>query len=450
MKFHRGLLAACLMSLAEIGASGQTGNSLSLSQAVGIALESQPLMRSAQLGVNLADQRIAEARAGRMPAVRITETMTRGNNPVFVFGSLLEQARFGPQNLSLPALNNPQSITNLRTAISASVPAFDGMKTSARIAQSSIVRDQAVLQMRFAEQRVRFEIIRDYFGVLVAKAGRQVTDEAVRTAESDVKRARDRLDAGLGVQSEMLAAEVQLAEFKQQQIQSEGNVATASVILNVAIGSAPQAQYSLTGELLRKRFIVAGQEELVHRAMINRSDYAQANSAIQLTERRVSERRGDYLPELNLFGSFGSSSPNVTSGSTDYSVGAGLTFNLFDAARASRLSQAHIEQNLAHTERDRLADQILVEVARAYHEYRAAEQQLEVAEATLSQAAEALRIIQDRYEAGLTNITDVLRAETALLRAKMNVVGSRHGHYVSYANVLMASGELNDVSAFEP
>ena len=86
----------------------------------------------------------------------------------------------------------------------------------------------------------------------------------------------------------------------------------------------------------------------------------------------------------------------------------------------------------------------------AYHGYRAAEQRLEVAEAALSQATEALRIIQDRYEEGLTTISDVLRAETALVRARMNVAASRYAHYAGYANVLLATGELDDVKAFGP
>jgi outer membrane protein len=445
-------LSAALMVLVAAAPDGvaQTRDSLSLSQAVGAALESNPLIRSARLGVDMADKRVAEAESARLPSVHISETITRGNNPVFVFGSLLEQSRFGPQNLSLPALNNPDPITNLRTSIAISAPVFNGLKTSTRISQSNIGLDQAVLQKRLAEQRVRFEVVRNYFGVLVASANRQVADDALRAAESDLKRARDRFDAGLAVQSDVLAASVQVAEFKQAQIQAGGDFITALTILNVSVGFPSQARHDLTGELLTKKFAPPPQEELVQRAMANRPDYMQAISAVQLREEQISERHGDYLPEVNLFGSFGSSGRNLVTGSTDYSIGAGLTFNLFDPGRGSRLSQAHVQRELAGVERDRVANQIVIDVAHAYQEFRVAEQQLEVAEASLGQAAEALRIIQERYLAGLTGITDVLRAETAFVRARTNVVASRHGHYVSYASVLLQAGELNDVTVFEP
>jgi outer membrane protein TolC len=71
-----------------------------------------------------------------------------------------------------------------------------------------------------------------------------------------------------------------------------------------------------------------------------------------------------------------------------------------------------------------------------------------VAEATLAQAVEALRIVQDRYQEGLTTITDVLRAQTALVSARMNVLESRHNQYVTYAAVLLSTGELTGAQAF--
>jgi outer membrane protein TolC len=427
----------------------QVPNDLSLSEAVAAALESQPLMRSAQLGLELAEERVAAARRERLPAVRITETITRGNNPVFVFGSLLEQARFGPENFFLPALNNPSPITNVRTAVSANIPLFDRRKTSTHIEQASITRDQAVLGRTMTEQRTRFDVIRAYLGVLVALASRDTAGEAVRMGESDLERTADRIEAGLAVESDRLAAQVQLAEFTRQKIDAEGNLATAFVTLNVAMGSPPETRRNLTVALMKKTLMLPEPEELVRRAMTSRPDYALANFAIEFAGRQIAERRGDYLPELNLFGTFGASGRNWGAGSTDYSLGAGLALNLFDPNRASRVTQAGIQQNLARMERDRVRDQIIVEVARAYHQYRASIQQLEVAEAALSQAAEALRIIQDRYETGLTTITDLLRAETAFVRARMNLTSATEAQYLGYANVLLVIGELTDVQAFE-
>jgi outer membrane protein TolC len=431
-------------------AAGQNPNALGLQQAVDSALETHPMMRAARLSMEQAGNRATEARAERVPKIRVSETLTRGNNPVFVFGSLLEQARFGAQNFALPALNNPQSTTNLRTVLSTSLPLFDGMRTSAHIDQASINRDQAGRQQQLAEQRVRFEVISDYFGLLVAETAVKVSGEAMRTAESDIQRARDRFDAGLAVQSDVLAAQVQLAEFKQQRIQAEGDAATALAALNISMGSPAGTQRTLTVELLKKKFDLAPLDDLVDRALRHRPDQRHAEGNIDLADRRIVERRSEYFPELGVFASLGSSGRSLFSGSADYSIGASASFNIFDRGRPARIGQALVDKRLAETERDRVADQIRLEVVRAYNRYRAAEEQVEVAEAALAQASEGLRIIQDRYQAGLTTITDVFRAETTLVRIRMAAVVSRRDHYLGYAAVLMSTGQLNDVSAFEP
>ena len=90
---------------------------LTLPSAVDSALKNNPLIRMTLSGREIADAQLREVRAGWLPLLQFSETFTRGNNPVFVFGSLLEQARFSQQNFRLPALNNSDPLSNFRTTI---------------------------------------------------------------------------------------------------------------------------------------------------------------------------------------------------------------------------------------------------------------------------------------------------------------------------------------------
>src|SRR6266540_2503158 len=74
---------------------------LTLPLAVEIAMRTNPLMRATAAGREIADAQAQEAKAGRFPLVQLSETWISGNNPVFVFGSLLEQGRFTQQNFNL-------------------------------------------------------------------------------------------------------------------------------------------------------------------------------------------------------------------------------------------------------------------------------------------------------------------------------------------------------------
>ena len=87
-------------------------------------------------------------------------------------------------------------------------------------------------------------------------------------------------------------------------------------------------------------------------------------------------------------------------------------------------------------------------MVRAYQQFISARERLQVVSQTTTQASEALRIVQERYREGLTTITEVLRAQLALVRARTDVLTARHDHYVAYANVLLATGRLKDVQQF--
>ena len=421
---------------------------LTLPVAIDIALRTNPLIRATTSGQELARAQIGEARAGRYPIVQFGETFARSNNPVFVFGSLLEQGRFGPQNFELNSLNSPDSLNNFRTSLLFRLPIFDQRHTSTRINQAELGRQQADTQTEIVRQQVRLEVLKAYYGMLVARAKKDAADEAATLAEADVKRSRDMFDTGIVVQSDLLAAEVQLAEFRQQQIQSEGDMTIAQAALNTALGLAVGTPQKVAGDLVEKSFNTASQEESIRLAMEHRPELARARLTGQSAREGVRGARGEFLPRLEAFGGFGVSGRNLAGGSFDYTVGASATFNLFDAGRKSRLAQAHAAEDVAAANQEHLASKIRFEVVSAYQQYISARERLKVASRVVEQAREALRIVQDRYQSGLTTITEVLRAETTFVRARMTLLSARYDHYVGYAGLLHSTGTLTDVQSF--
>jgi outer membrane protein len=441
-------------------ASGQTENpapavdqkeekSLALSRAVDLALQNNPRIRATRSGREMADAQLREAQGERWPLLQFNETYTRSNNPVFVFGSLLEQGRFGPQNFDIDSLNNPDALNNFRTAVNLKWPLFDQLQSSTRVAQARIGQEQAEYQKEMVDQRVRFEVIRAYYGVLVAQERKEVAAEAVRMAEAERKRIDDLFQSGLVVQSDLLSAQVQEAEFRQHQVQAEGDVVTAYALLNTVMGLPVETPQKVSGRLEKKYFPAARAEDLIGQALKHRPDYARVASAVRSKEEGVRGAKGNYLPRVDVFSSYGISGKDLSSGSSDYAIGAGLTFDLFDLSRGAKLDKARAAHSLASAEREELASQIRLDVVQAHQSYVTAGERLKVAADSVSQAREALRIVQDRYREGLTIITEVLRSETALVRSRLNLIAARYDYYLGYARILMTSGRLTDVQPFE-
>jgi outer membrane protein TolC len=444
----QSLIVNAQMNLPPPSAQSGLATDLTLPAAVDIALRTNPMVRATDSGRLIADAQLNEARAGKYPQLQVSETFTRSNNPVFVFGSLLEQGRFTASNFDLNALNDPGALTNVRTAVTLRLPVFDQRQTSTRIAQARIGREQADTQIDLVAQRIRFEVIKAYYGVLLARARVEVALEAVKMAQADIKRTRDLFETGVIVHADLLAAEVQLSEFRQQQIEAESELVTAQAALNTALGIPIEQARNVSGQLLERSFNVEGREELIRQALSSRPDYKRAALSVRSAGEQRRGARGERLPRVDTFASFGYSGRSPVTGSSDYMIGASVSYNLFDKGRSARMDRARAAEGMASAETEQLANQIRFEVVSAEQRFLSARERLKVVARMIDQASEALRIVQDRYQEGLTTITEVLRAETALVRTQQSVLAARYDIYVGYANLLLATGRLTDVQAF--
>src|SRR6185503_16671837 len=133
---------------------------LTLSQAVEIALARNPLTRVTAAERELADAQLSAARAARLPSLLALESVTRSNNPVFVFGSLLEQGRFGPNNFLISSLNNPAALTNFRAGLSVRVPIFDQKQRQARIELARLGQQEDDQRTELVAQQIRFAVLK--------------------------------------------------------------------------------------------------------------------------------------------------------------------------------------------------------------------------------------------------------------------------------------------------
>ena len=86
-------------------------------------------------------------------------------------------------------------------------------------------------------------------------------------------------------------------------------------------------------------------------------------------------------------------------------------------------------------------------MSQAHIQRQTAELSLETARAAIDQAAESLRILTNRYGAGLATITDLLRAEDAEREAQTNYWHAVYGSTMAYAQQLFATGTLTPEAA---
>jgi outer membrane protein len=443
MRTAGGILIALLVAASPLAAE-----ELTLHDAVALALERNPQMRVVTAQREVASARLTEARSMWLPHADVTETFARSNNPVFVFGSLLEQGRFGPANFDPRFLNNPGPLTNWRLAFNVRYTIFDQLRRLDSTRQAAGANEQAGLATEEARQRTRAEVLSRFYGVMVAAAKREVAADAVRAGESDVRAMRDKFAQGLLVESDALAAEVQLAQFQQQEIEAEGDLAVARAALNTAIERDVDSDVTTHGALAAKQFPEIPLDEALARGIAARGDIHSARLAADNARLQLQIARGSLLPRIDTFATWGASGAHFGDRNSDHIFGVMAAFDVFDPSKVTRIAEARAGLEMARAGESGARDRVSMEVVSAWHRVRSARQRVNLASKAVEQAEAAARIVRDRYEQGLTTITEHLRAQTALVNARLNLLGARYEYVVGYAELLRATGGLHDVDLF--
>lgn len=418
---------------------------LTLRQAVEIALEKNPLRQAAAADERAATAGVSEARAELWPKVTFTESLTRGNDPVYVFGAKLRQQRFTAADFALSTLNTPTPLNNFGTRFSADWNLFDTRKSWLAVTRARRLEEAASRQLDRTDQETVFRVVDAYFALLLAARQQQVAEEAVRTAESNLERSQSRFEAGLVVQSDLLSAQVHRAAMQQELIRARNDVVLARASLNHEMGATPDSVFAPQEVLAERELPVQPLEELERIALERRPDLGGLRLQEAAQEQSVSMARADFGPRVNVFASWEADNPAfLGNGGTNWLGGVNVEFDIFQGgAKRARLAREQALRDRVAALRARAASGVALEVRRAYFDLEAARQQVDVSRASVAQAQESLRIIQDRYEAGLTTITDLLRAEEATHRSQTDYWQAVYRWQSSYAALELATGSLN-------
>jgi len=418
---------------------------LTLRDAVQQALAKNPQTAAAAARSDAARARLTEARAAWLPRVDVTESAIRSDDPVFVFGSLLEQGRFGAANFDPAFLNAPPPLRSYRAGLNVRYAVFDQLRRFDANAQAKLGIEQADAGAREVAQRLRLETLRRFYGVSLAETKRDVAADAVRAAEAQAKAIRDKFEQGLIVQSDLLATEVQLAEFQQQRIEAEGELATARAALATLLQRPVVSEIAIDGTIPDRVLTMPPLEQSIDSGLAARGDLRIAHAGSADATLALRSARGALLPRIDALANWSATGGSFGTRNPDHMVGVFATFDLFDGSKLARVAEARAAVAEARATESAARDGVTMEIVAAWHRADAARQRVAVASKAVEQAEAAARIIRDRYQQGLTTITEQLRADTALVSARLGLLAARYDAVVGRAELLRATGGLNDV-----
>ena len=419
---------------------------LTLQQAVRIALEKNPLRKVSVADARVSSADVLAARSVLMPRVTFSETATRGNDPVYVFGSRLRQQRFTGDDFSLNKLNTPLPFGNFSTRFGGTWNLFDSFASWHAVTRAKQMNEATGHQLERTEQEIVFRVVGAYYGALLAWKQLDLAEQAVKTSQSILERSQSRFDSGLVVESDLLTAKVRMAGRQQELIRARNNLDLARAELNAALGVPMDSSFQPTETLTEPTFPVPVLQDVEKLALTNRPDLRRIQSEESAQRESVAIAKSSFGPRVNAFAGWEMDKPSFVSGGggNNWLGGVEMQIDLFQggAKRAALRRERAVQEKVAAMKQV-ATDGVRVEVRRAYYNLDSARQEVEVARAVIAQAQESLRINQDRYDGGLSTLTDLLGAEEATLHSQTDYWEAVYRFHTSYASLELASGTLN-------
>ncbi|MBR9982750.1 MAG: TolC family protein, partial [Desulfatitalea sp.] len=376
---------------------------LTLDEAIALARAHNPQIQAARYQLDATEAQVIQARSGMLPQVDVSETFGRTNSPLWAFGTKLNQGVIQAEDFAPARLNDPDAINNFRTALTLTWNLFDGGQTWIGWRQAQQNREAGMLALKRTEQEVAARTAQAYAASLLADAHYKVVVQALDTAQAHFNVVQDRERSGLAVKSDVLRAQVRIADLEQQRLEAESQGRVALAMLGAAMGRGEElyGAVRLSTPLQPRAALEGDLAQWIERALAQRPDVQQMRIQEEIARQQVARARAGHYPTLALQGNYEINSETFSDSKDSYAVGATVRFNIYSGQRISAKSaEARALMARIRSMREGLALGVRVDTQRAFFQAQSAWQSIAVARTAVAQAEEGLRIVANRYESG--------------------------------------------------
>ncbi len=399
-------------------------------------------------GLKALEARVQEAEFGRreiqsrrLPRVSARSTFTRGDHPVYVFGSLMEQGRFGAYNFAIDALNHPGDLSNVKSGLDLGVPLFTGYDLTAASRQSTLAAQEAKQARDGMIQTLRQQALTVFLRLLTTQALLGELDERIAASKEELEEARRLKDRGVVLGSDFYAAQAIYGGMQAWRVQLQGQERSAQAELEILSGGAmPKVQGSLSEAV----YPVPSESDARKTAVTRRSDVGAFALRVAQAEERSRQARRSFLPRVEGFVSLETNTHDFGSNPSNHLYGVAAQLPFGDPGYlAKRHRSASGEKAAREVEAD-ARNSATLDVRRAYETYASVVERVPIVKEAAGNAAKSLKLFRPLYRSGRQSILDVLRAEESLARAQASYWQTLGELHAGYVGLMAAMGALED------
>jgi outer membrane protein TolC len=281
-----------------------------------------------------------------------------------------------------------------------------------------------------------------FYDVLEADQLVEVAKREIERLESHLKDAQGLFNVGLITKNDLLQAQVRLSDARQRLLATKNLRAIRASRLNNILLRPLSAQVNVQEE---PRELVAPDASSLDKswgmALEKRPEIQIVDKTLASIDLEMASKKAEFLPKVFAGGSYAYQQNAYQLYQDNWAVIVGVNISLFEGGRTlADLQKSQQKKVQLLEQRDKLVDEIKLQVQQATLNMQDAYERIQVARDTVEQAQENLRINKKRYEVSVGTATEVLDAVTLLTVSETNHIRSIYDYRKAEAANYYATG----------
>lgn len=425
-------IGVCFMLLQQSIIAQDSTQNLTLADAINRAEANNKSVQLAGIDEQIAQSNYKQTNAIFLPQVGMSYTAMSTNNPLNAFGFKLQQKSITQADFNPDLLNHPSGTPDFSTQLSVQQPIVNlDMLYMRKGAAKQVELYQ--FKTKRTKEYVTYEVQKAYLQLQLAYDAVKVLEESAQTAHAMYQLTQNYFNQGLVQKSDVLNAQVHESMVTTNLANAKNNIKNASDYLSFLMGTPTGVVYTITDKIDDDTNIT----DITAKVPEARADFMAMKTAIEASKLMIKSSKMSYLPKLNAFGNYQLNDSRMLGfGANAYLAGIQLSWNIFNGNTTKNIiTTKTLERNKLEQAFMQQKDQSQLELNKTIRDLQNARFEIKQQQTAIEQAAEALRILQNRYQQGLVKTTDVLMAETQLAQQKLGLAQAAFTYHSTRAYI---------------
>ena len=433
---HKRTLLISLL-LAAAGMHAQAQQEWSLKDCIDYSMEHNIQLKLEKISLEESEIDVKSAKAALFPSLSFSTSQNGRYQPYFDDGGSSFVTSDGSGGSRVSSSQNHFSYSG-SYGINANMTLYNGGKKINSIKQQKLRRNIAELSVKERENMLKEEIARIYVQILYSADAIEVGKATLQAAEENLRQGKEKYEVGKIARSEVVQLESQVKSAEYQLVTSEAQFAQYKLqlkqLLEITDGSDIAIEKPVASDGLALTPL-AGINEAYNTALALRPEITSSRLEAETSELAVKIAKAGYSPTISLSAGAGTSNNDQSDNgfgeqmkyNLNASVGVTLSIPLYDnRATKSNVQKAKLQQTSSTLQELNAKKELYSTIEGLWLDANSAQKKFMAAKSNLESAQASFELVNEQFNVGLKNATDLLTERSSLLAAQQELLQSKY------------------------